>query len=433
MRATKKEDYIFRILDDKVKEQLDAFGAVLIRGPKWCGKTTTGEFFTKSAIYLDDIEHHEEYESISKNNPSLFLEGEKPRLLDEWQTFPIVWDGVRRYIDKNPFDPSLFILTGSYSPKIGKTIHTGSMRISIIDMETMSLYETKESTGEVSLIDLFDKNKEFNGESKLSKEDLNRIMVRGGWPIAVIRNPQNSSIYGRQAFQSLISTELTEALGYQANTNIARTLVKSLARNISTPVKNKTILEDMIESGNPLAESTFYEYLDALRRLFVIREVPAWNPNIRSATSIRSLPKKCFYETALACAALSVNEQALSTDFKTRGLLFETLCARDLSVYASKYDGTLNYYRDRLGLECDYVIHLEDGRYGLFECKCGDGYIEEGAKNLNKLEKIILEHIKENPTTIMKPPSCKVILTDTQYVIKRKDGVIIVPLACLKY
>ena len=260
------------------------------------------------------------------------------------------------------------------------------MRISTIDMETMSLFESGESSGQISFISLFDEKTKIQAISKLTKQGITKAIVRGGWPIAVIRNNENPLLYGKQALKSLCSTEMKEATGMNVDPNSVLTLVKSLARNITIPVKNKTIISDMSESGNHVTESTFYLYMNALKRLFVIREVPAWNPNIRSSTSIRSLPKKEFYETSIACAALNLGVDALSKDFITRGYLFESMCGRDLSAYASKYDGVLNYYRDRFKLECDFVIHLPDGRYGLFECKCGDGFIEEGASNLNKLE-----------------------------------------------
>ncbi len=432
MKTNKTKEYRNRIIETKLQEQLDAFGAVLLRGPKWCGKTTTAEHFSHSAIYLDDVSNEEQFNLISKNDPNYFLEGENPRLIDEWQTYPAVWDAARRYIDRNPQKSSLFIFTGSFSPKEGKTKHTGSMRISTLDMETMSLSESGESSNQISFIDLFDTSTKINGISKLNRDGITNVIVRGGWPVAVIRKNKDNSIYGKQALDSLCSTEFNEAVGMNINPLAVRTLIKSLARNISTPVSNKTILSDIRDSGHPISDSTFYIYMGALSRLFVIREVPAWNPNIRSSTSIRSLPKKVFYETSLACAALNLGNESLAKDFKTRGVLFESLCGRDLSVYASKYGGTLNYYRDRFGLECDYVVFLPDGRYGLFECKCGSGFIEEGAKHLNKLEENIKNYIADNPNTIMQAPSCKVVLTDTEFAIKREDNVIVLPLACLK-
>lgn len=432
MITNKTKDYKKRVIDEKIQEQLGAFGAVHIRGPKWCGKTTTAEYFANSAIYLDDPDHAEEYDAISKNNINLFLEGDNPHLIDEWQTYVSTWDAVRRYCDKNGDKTSLFLLTGSFSPKQGATKHTGSMRISTIDMETMSLFESGESSGEISFISLFDKKTIIQGVSKLNKEGVTKAIVRGGWPIAVIRNNENPLLYGKQALKSLCSTEMKEATGMNIDPYSVLTLVKSLARNITIPVKNETIIADMSESGNPISEASFYIYMNALKRLFVIREVPAWNPNIRSSTSIRSLPKKEFYETSIACAALNLGVDALSKDFITRGYLFESMCGRDLSAYTSKYDGVLNYYRDRFKLECDFVIHLPDGRYGLFECKCGDGFIEEGASNLNKLEGLIKQHLKDNPNVHMELPSCKVVLTDTQFAYRRDDGVIVLPLACLK-
>ena len=227
----------------------------------------------------------------------------------------------------------LFLLTGSFSPKQGTTKHTGSMRISTIDMETMSLFESGESSGQISFISLFDKNTKIQGVSKLTNEGVTKAIVRGGWPIAVIRNNENPLLYGKQALKSLCSTEMKEATGMNVDHTSVLALVKSLARNITIPVKNETIISDMTESGNPVTESTFYLYMNALKRLFVVREVPAWNPNIRSSTSIRSLPKKEFYETSIACAALNLGVEALSKDFITRGYLFESMCGRDLNKF----------------------------------------------------------------------------------------------------
>ena len=432
MITNKTKNYKPRIVEAQIKEALNAFGAVLIRGPKWCGKTTISEYFANSAIYLDDDMKSEEYDLIAKNDPSRFLEGERPHLLDEWQLYPVIWDAVRRSVDRDEIGKSIYILTGSFSPKPGATKHTGSMRISSVDMETMTLFESEESSGEVSFLSLFEENEQIKGTSKITKDGLTRAMVRGGYPAGVLSAGQNASIYGKEALKSLISVEMSEALNEKTDEGITRTMLRSLARNISAPVRNGTIMEDMSEAGFPVAESTFYKYFDALKRLFVIREVPSWNPNIRSATSIRSSTKKIFNECALACAILNLGEGALSRDYKTRGLMFECLCGKELSVYAQKYGGTLNYYRDRYGLECDYVIHLEDGRYGLFECKCGEGFIEEGAKHLNRLERNILDHIEENPTTTLEKPACKVLITDATYALRREDGVIILPIACLR-
>ena len=432
VKTEKTKDYRPRVLDERVSEQLDAFGAVLIRGPKWSGKTTTSEHFANSAIYLDDYDRQNEYEMIARSDVGAFLEGEKPHLIDEWQAYPATWDAVRRFCDHSPDKTSLFILTGSYSPKQGNTKHTGTMRISTIDMETMSLFESGESSGDVSFISLFDPGAKISGRAKLSKSGITHAIVRGGWPVAVLNEKSNPLLYGKQALRGICSTDLKEATGMEVDPGTALALVRSLARNITIPVKNETIISDMAESGHPVAGSTFYLYMNGLKRLFVLREVPAWNPNVRSATSIRSLPKREFFEPSIACAALNLGEEALSKDYITRGYLFESLCGRDLSVYASKYDGELNYYRDRFKLECDFVIHLPDGRYGLFECKCGDGFIEAGAAHLNRLEALIQRHRNDNPNVRIGMPSCKVVLTDGNLAFRREDGVIILPLSCLR-
>lgn len=427
-----KMQYIPRIIDKIIGDYLADFTAVHIRGPKWCGKTYTAEHFANSEIKLNTKSQRDDFDSMYYANPRLFLEGAKPRLIDEWQLYPAIWDEVKNYADETHLK-NQFILTGSFSPKAGTTNHTGSMRIVKIDMTTMTLFESGDSTGQISLKELFD-----NPMQPISvylpdqKETINNLMVKGGWPEGVVNPPHNLLSYGRQALNSICETDIQEASGKELSPITTRVLLRSLARTLSQNVDNKTIIEDVNKSGHPLSDSTFYDYYNALTRLFVIKEIPAWCPNLRSKTSIRSLPKKEFFDPSLACAALGINSEGLSKDKRTRGFFFECLVGRDLEVYSKTIDGEISYYRDRLGLECDFVIHLPDGRYGLFEVKSSDEQISEGIKNLEKMMALIRAYNDANPTNTMELPTVMAIITDGQYGYLSKEGIYIIPISCLK-
>ena len=424
--------YIPRIIDKIIGDYLADFTAVHIRGPKWCGKTYTAEHFANSEIKLNTKSQRDDFDSMYYANPRLFLEGAKPRLIDEWQLYPAIWDEVKNYADETHLK-NQFILTGSFSPKAGTTNHTGSMRIVKIDMTTMTLFESGDSTGQISLKELFDNPMQpISVHLPDQKETINNLMVKGGWPEGVVNPPHNLLSYGRQALNSICETDIQEASGKELSPITTRVLLRSLARTLSQNVDNKTIIEDVNKSGHPLSDSTFYDYYNALTRLFVIKEIPAWCPNLRSKTSIRSLPKKEFFDPSLACAALGINSEGLSKDKRTRGFFFECLVGRDLEVYSKTIDGEISYYRDRLGLECDFVIHLPDGRYGLFEVKSSDEQISEGIKNLEKMMALIRAYNDANPTNTMELPTVRAIITDGQYGYLSKEGIYIIPISCLK-
>ena len=426
------EDYIPRLIDKKIRESLEDFTAVLVRGPKWCGKTSTAEFFANSEIKLNTKKQREGFDRMYAADPGLFLEGDKPRLIDEWQLYPAIWDEVKNYADEFHLK-NQFLLTGSFSPKVGATNHTGTMRIVKIDMTTMSLFESGDSTGEVSLKSLFDNpTQRIKVVLKQERKDVSRLIAKGGWPEGVKNPPHNILSYGRQALNDICDTDIQEASGKELSPITTRVLLRSLARTLSQNVGNKTIIDDVNKSGHPLAENTFYDYYNALLRLFVIKEVPAWRPNIRSKTSIRSLPKKEFFDPSLACAALGVNEEGLEKNFRTRGFFFECLVGRDLEVYSKSLDGEISYYRDRLGLECDFVIHLPDGRYGLFEAKTGDKFIKEGIDNLNKFVALINKYNEENPESKMQLPTVRAVITDEKYGYVDEGGVFIIPIGALR-
>ncbi len=427
-----KPKYIPRLVDKIIADTLNDFTAIYIRGPKWCGKTCTAEYFAKSEIKLNTKKQKADFDLIYESNPGLFLEGEKPRLIDEWQLYPAIWDEIKNFADTAHLK-NQFILTGSFSPKMGATNHTGSMRIVKIDMNTMSLFESGDSTGEISLKELFDcPSKPIKAISKLTSQDISKIIVRGGWPEGIVNPPKNILSYGKQALASICDSDIQEASGKQLSHIAARVLLKSLARNLSQNVDNVTIIQDVNMSGHPMSENTFYEYYKALLRLFVIKEIPAWSPNIRSKTSIRSLSKKVFFDPSVACAALGLNVEGLEKDKKSRGFFFRCLVGRDLDIYSKTFDGDISYYRDRLGLECDYVIHLPDGRYGLFEVKSGDEHISDGINNLEKFNKLINKHNDENSNFKMPLPTIRVIITDGQYAYLSKEGIYIIPISCLK-
>lgn len=427
-----KDKYLPRIVDHAIRNYLDDFTAIHIRGPKWCGKTYTSEHFANSEVKLNTKSQREDFDRMYLANPRLFLEGDKPRLIDEWQLYPAIWDEVKNYADETHLK-NQFILTGSFSPKAGLINHTGSMRIVKIDMTTMTLFESGDSTGEVSLKALFDNpNKPISICLDKQKESINDLIAKGGWPEGVVNPPHNLLSYGKQALNSICESDIQEASGKNLSPSTARALLRSFARTLSQNVDNRTIVADVNASGHPLSENAFYDYYNALLRLFVIKEIPAWRPNIRSKTSIRSLPKKEFFDPSLACAALGIGSEGLSKDPRTRGFFFECLVGRDLDVYAKAIEGEISYYRDRLGLECDFVIHLPDGRYGLFEVKSSDEHISEGIKHLEKMVKLINEYNEANPNNTMALPTIRAIITDDQYGYLSKEGIFVIPIGCLK-
>lgn len=426
------KQYIQRIIDQKVVDALSDFTAVQIRGPKWCGKTSTAEHFCKSEIKLNTKRQKEIFDQMYASDPRRFLDGDKPRLIDEWQLYPFVWDEIKNYADETHLKGQ-FLLTGSFSPKPGTTNHTGAMRIVKLEMTTMSLFESGDSTGQVSLKSLFENpNQKIGFVLRQERNDISKLIVKGGWPESIISPPKTLLSYGRQALQDICDTDIQEASGKDLSPATTKVLLRSLARNISQTVDNRTIIEDVNASGHPLSEASFYYYYDALLRLFVIKEIPAWCPNIRSKTSIRSLPKKEFFDPSVACAALGIDEKGLELNFKTRGFFFECLVGRDLGVYANALDADISYYKDRLGLECDYVIHLPDGRYGLFEVKTGDEHLSEAIDNLEKFVKLIEKHNAENKNNLIELPTVRAVITDEKYAYKDKTGIYILPIGCLK-
>jgi len=427
--------YLQRTADIMLGNLLDAFGAVLIEGPKWCGKTTTAEQKAKSIIRIQDPDMREEYMATADSKPSLLLHGETPRLIDEWQDAPVIWDAVRIMVDKRG-EPGQFILTGSNSVARDKTRHSGTGRIARLRMLPMSLWESGESSGAISIRELFDNPLlDIDGlTSPMSVEDLIFAACRGGWPASLKgKTDATKLLVAQNYFAGVCSEDISRIDGKQRNEHIARLILKSYARNISTLAKKTAMLADVSSSGKvSCTADTFDDYIGTLERLFVVQDIDAWCPAIRSKTAIRSAPKRGFCDPSIAVAALGLTPEALKTQLKTFGFIFEQMCIRDLKAYTLDMNSHISYYHDRYGLEADVVLHLADGRYALVECKLGSVEIESGAKHLLEIKRLIKEKNKTEQQVPIPEPDLLIILTGGRMAYTRNDGVKIIPLASLR-
>ncbi len=425
-------NYIKRVCDTELQDKLDAFGAVHIIGPKWCGKTTTAKQFSKSFIEMQDPDMRDSYIHTAQIKPSNLLSGENPRLIDEWQIAPNLWDAVRVSVDKRN-ESGLYILTGSNSIDKTAIMHTGTGRIDTLQMYPMSLYESGESNGKISLSELF-KNKALPDDciSDLTIDEIIMAACRGGWPSVMNKKSDKAKLMVPSSyFDSLCRDDISNVDNVKRDEQGTRLLLRSYARNISTFASNRTLLRD-INANFPMGETTFYDYLKTLQKLYVISDVEAWCPSIRSKTAIQSSNKKEFVDPSIAVAALGVAPEYFNTDLKAFGFIFETLCIRDLRVYSSSMGGTVSYYHDRYGLEADAVLHLRDGRYALIEIKLGSNEIEEGATHLNDIEKLVAEYNIKEKQAPLRLPDLKIVLTGTPFGYKREDGVYVIPIGCLR-
>ena len=415
--------YLPRIVDEEIDEIMEIMGAVLIEGCKWCGKSTTGMHHAKSVIEFQNPDKKQEYDEIKNTMPSLFLKGEKPRMFDEWQMYPVIWDAIRTDVDHTR-RKGQYILTGSARPSEGETMHTGTGRISRILMRPMSLYESNESTGEVSFSDILN-GKDISGVSKLSLDDLASVIVRGGWPYSLTIKGDAKYKIAEEYVKALVREEVKIVDGVERNPEKMQNVLRSLARNISTPVANSTLEEDVKNSFNKeISRPTLNDYLNTLEKLFVIENVNATNLNFRSKTAIRTKPKKYFVDPSIATAVLEMSPNDLINDLNTFGLLFESLCMRDLKIYTEKY-GDISFYRDEKDFEIDAILRTKSGKWGAIEIKLGSGYIDEAAKNLLKFkERIDIKSCGE--------PSFLMVLTGSSYSYKRDDGVYVVSIGTLK-
>ena len=407
---------------------LHRIGAVLVQGPKWCGKTTTAEQKAASIIYLDDPEKQKMYRQTAELNIRAFLQGDTPRLMDEWQLIPQLWDAVRFEVDHRKAEGQ-FILTGSAVPPLTNEInHTGTGRFARLTMRTMSLLESGDSTGTVGLRWLFEEHEEQ--PMGLSNIDINRLaflICRGGWPNSIDKDEDDALALAYDYYDAVVQSDISRVDGVRRNAELARRLTRSLARHQGGQVSMETIRQDMaLNDESSLGESSLTQYLNAMKSIFVVDDMPAWNPNLRSKTAIRTSDTRYFNDSSIAAAALGVSPADLIQDLNTMGLMFETMAVRDLRVYADALDGWVYHYRDKSGLECDAVIHLRNGRYGLVEIKLGgDSLIEDGAKTLKSLAEKI-------DTNRMKEPSFLMVLTGVgEFPLRRNDGVYVVPIGCL--
>ena len=422
------KDYKVRITDKVIERKLKGKGAVLIEGPKWCGKTTSAEQQANSVLYMAKPEDVTQNLLLSELKPSLLLQGETPRLIDEWQIAPKLWDAVRFEVDHRK-DEGQFILTGSSVPADTKNIiHTGTGRFAWVLMRPMSLYESGESNGMVSLNELFRSPENIAAINSLDLNRLAFLVCRGGWPRATFMEDDIALEQAYDYYDAIVNADISKVDNVKRDPERVKHLMRSYARNVGQQVSNETIKKDMIENDSATLDSdTVLAYVNALKKIFVIEEAPAWNPNLRSKIAIRTSDTRYFIDPSIGTAALGLGPEDLINDLNTFGLFFESLCIRDLRVYAGALNGDVYHYRDSKGLECDAVIHLRNGSYGLVEIKLGgDKLIEDGATALKKLKNKI-------DTDKMKEPSFLMVLTGTgNYAYVREDGVYVVPVGCLK-
>ena len=422
------KEYKKRIADELLKKKLKGKGAVLIQGPKWCGKTTTAEQISNSVLYMDNPEDKEQNISLADLQPSLLLTGATPRLIDEWQLAPKLWDAIRFEVDHRG-EEGQFILTGSSVPaNMDEVTHTGTGRFAWLTMRPMTLYESGESNGSISLLELFNNSTKLNGISELTLKDVAYLCCRGGWPRSIFMDKETALEQAYDYYNAVVNSDISRVDNINRDSERAKNLMRSYARNIGSQVSNETIKDDMINNDLfSLDVDTVLSYINALKKLFVIEESPAWIPNLRSKTAIRTSKTRYFVDPSIAVAALGIGPNDLINDLNTFGLIFESLCIRDLRVYAESINGSVYHYRDASGLECDAVVHLRSGVYGLIEIKLGgDNLINEGVENLIKMKNKIDIEKMNNPAFLM-------VLTATgKYAYQREDGVYIVPIGCLK-
>lgn len=429
-KIIKMKEYKNRIADQILADKLEAMGAVLIEGPKYCGKTTLATQQAKSILYMADPETKSQNLAMAQTNIKRLLQGETPRLIDEWQLAPQFWDAVRNEVDKRDEDGQ-FMLTGSaVPPKQDEIFHSGTGRMSWLKLRTMSLWESGDSSGDVSLGALFKNADSVDGASKIDIDQVAFLTCRGGWPKATLKKSKKAALLqAKEYYEAVYRYDISRVDDVERDPELTKRLMRSYSRNQGSQASAGTILADIrANESDELSENTIYSYIKALKKIFVIEDSLAWNPNLRSKTAIRTSDTRYFIDPSIATAALGLGPDDLINDLNTFGLFFETLCVRDLRVYADALGGTVYHYRDKSNLECDAVVHLENGSYGLIEIKLGgDTLIKEGAENLqllaNKLD-----------TTKMKKPSFLMVLTGVgDYAYKRpEDGVLVVPVGCLK-
>jgi len=421
------KEYMPRVSDKLLLEHLESKGAVLVEGAKWCGKTTSAKHLSKSAIEMDRPDMTEQYQRMAKLRPSALLDGEVPHLIDEWQLAPALWNAVRYEVDQRD-DFGQFILTGSSVPaKLDESMHTGTGRIARMKMRPMSLFESGDSNGQVSLGAMFE-GSDVEGSDDHNIYDIAHYICRGGWPKAIGQTERISLKQSRDYFDAVVNDDISRVDGVKRDPERTKRLMRSYARNVSTQASLETIRDDLIlNDTDTFDKETVYSYINALKKIYVIEDSHSWNPNLRSKTAIRTTDTRYFVDPSIATASLGIGPKDLINDLNLMGLIFENLCIRDLRVYADVLDGDVYHYRDKTGLECDAVVHLRSGKYGLIEIKLGgDDLINEGANNLIKLSE------KIDTNKMHKPAFMMVLCGIAPFAYKREDGVFVVPISCLK-
>ncbi len=420
--------YKKRIADGLLARKIAGKGAVLVEGPKWCGKTTTATQQAKSLLDLGDSKVLKNSRTMFEIDPDVLLDGVTPRLIDEWQTIPDLWDTIRSSVDKRSA-PSQFILTGSaVTPEAEETVHSGTGRIGRLRMRTMSLYESGESSGSVSIEDLFNGNRINPQRNALSIEDIAYLACRGGWPAATMMEGEIALDQAIDYYDSVVDYDIKRVDGVRRDSQRARRLLRSFARNIAAQVSYATYKADMASNdSDTLDEDTVADYIKALKKLYVVEDLEAWNPNLRSKSAIRTSDTRHLVDPSIATAALGIGPRDLINDLETFGLIFEDMAVRDLRVYAEALSGKLYHYRDNTGVECDAVLHRRNGTYGLIEIKLG------GEKKINEGVESLMTLADKIDTTKMSKPSFMMVLTAVgDYAYTRPDGIHIVPIGCLK-
>ena len=416
--------YIPRLIESTIKDQMRAAGCVVIEGAKWCGKSTTAERFAKTVVKLRNPLVFKKYETLASTDGIKLLEGEKPMLFDEWQKILSLWDFIRDDIDTNG-GRGQYLLTGSAKPSEDGNRHTGTGRFAKVRMRPMSLWESGDSSGQISLSRLFGPDHGISGDSDLNFDKIAKLICRGGWPESVGEDEKVALLIARNYYRSLTDSDITDVDGIKRNPERTRRIMRAYARNISSLASDKTIMDDVLSNDSALDVKTFGSYTNALRKLFAIEDVPAWSPKLRSKTTMRSSDKRQFADPSIAAAALGAEPGDITDDINTMGFLFESLCTRDLRIYADKLNGAVYYYRDKNGLEADAIVHLNNGDWGAVEIKLGGNEIDEAAKNLIKLKNKI-------DTDDMREPRFLMILTGLSYAYRREDGVYVIPIGCLR-
>lgn len=421
-------DYKNRIADGLILKKLKGKGAVLVEGPKWCGKTTTAEELAKSVLYMSEPDNVKQNLMLADISPSVLLQGDVPRLIDEWQIAPKLWDAVRYEVDHRRQEGQ-FILTGSAVPAETELIqHTGTGRFAWVLMRPMSLFESGESNGSVRLSELFQKPETLASANELSLTDIAFLVCRGGWPRASFLEEEVALEQAYDYYDAIVKSDMSRVDGVKRNPERVKALMRSYARNQGAQTSNATLRADMMANDTEaLDEDTVVSYVNALKKIFVVEDMPAWNPNLRSKAAIRTSDTRYYIDPSIGTAALGLGPNDLIQDLETFGLFFETMCVRDLRVFSDALGGTVYHYRDKTGLECDAVVHLRNGDYGLIEIKLGgDDAVAHGAETLKKLSKKI-------DTDKMKAPSFLMVLVGTgRYAYRREDGVFVVPIGCLR-